>query len=467
MRDEALRMRIVVCIVLAAPSLMTVPGASAATYSVRADGLGDFPTIQAAVDFAQPADVIQLTDGIFTGPGNRDIDFSGKAIAVTSASGDPATCVIDCEGSEAERHCGVVFHSGEGPDARLTSVGIRNGYAQSTGGGIRCSSSSSPTITNCVVSGCLAEYSGGALYIIDSAPTVSGCTFEYNSAPQYGGGVYCSGGEALVFERCAFVGNAAGAGGGGLACHLGAAPASVTAVSCLFEGNHAYGGGGMSILGGSLELEDCVLRGNVAEVNGGVEESSEAFACRGCLFIDNAASGGAAALGCADGAVEISDCVLAGNHSQEGSSIRVTRCVATMTGCSIVGNRTAVSDAALHCYDSEEVTIEATLIVGSAGGAVLCGGCAATLVCCDVFGNASGNWTGCIADQLGQGGNLSVDPQFCSESPSEDENWSIQCDSPCAPAQSACGLIGAVDVGCGSAPVEQCTWGGVKLLFTR
>jgi hypothetical protein len=90
-----------------------------------------------------------------------------------------------------------------------------------------------------------------------------------------------------------------------------------------------------------------------------------------------------------------------------------------------------------------------------------------TLTGSDIYGNTGGDWKGCIAGQLGVDGNICLDPQFCSENPSEDENWSIQSDSPCAPEQSGCGLIGAWGVECGTVDAEDRTWGGVKLLFTR
>jgi hypothetical protein len=90
-----------------------------------------------------------------------------------------------------------------------------------------------------------------------------------------------------------------------------------------------------------------------------------------------------------------------------------------------------------------------------------------TIDCCDIFGNAGGDWVDCLADQLGRNGNVCVDPQFCSEAPSEDENWSLQSDSPCAPAQSGCGLIGAREVGCGTVEADEMSWGKLKSLFHR
>ena len=42
-------------------------GAAAETYVVTPDGTGDFPTIQTAIDAAGDGDIIELTDGTFTG----------------------------------------------------------------------------------------------------------------------------------------------------------------------------------------------------------------------------------------------------------------------------------------------------------------------------------------------------------------------------------------------------------------
>jgi predicted outer membrane repeat protein len=435
----------------------------AGTCVVAPNGSGDFSTIQAAINAARAGDVIELTDGVFAGTGNRDLDFLGKAITVRSMNGDPATCVIDCGGSEAERHRGFVFRSAEGPTAHLTGVGIRDGYAQTDGGGIQCREHSSPTITNCRIVDCVAGYWGGGLAIVDSSPVVSDCTFEGNSAPEYGGGAYCSGLVSVTFDGCVFRDNTARVSGGGLTCGVG----TISAHDCVFENNHAdFGGGGIASMLGSLLLEDCTLRGNSAQTGGGVGDNSETFTCKRCLFVNNVASAGAGALGCNGGTVRMEDCTMGGNQSSNGSSIDLAACVATVTGCTIAENATAPNGAAIHCSGSQSSAFASTLIVGTTGGrALLCNGGDPTLDCCDIFGNAGGDWIDCIESQLGQDGNISLTPQFCSPAPNEDENWSLQSDSPCAPEQSGCGLIGAWDVGCRTTPVENRTWGGVKLLF--
>jgi hypothetical protein len=67
--------------------------------------------------------------------------------------------------------------------------------------------------------------------------------------------------------------------------------------------------------------------------------------------------------------------------------------------------------------------------------------------CADIWGNGS-DWTGLIADQVGQDGNFSADPIFCPEGTSEFA-YALVTISPCAPANSlGCGLVGARAVGC-------------------
>ena len=58
--------------------------AVADTYTVSPDGLGDYPTIQTAVDDAGDGDVIELTDGTFTGDGNRDVVVPAVNLTIRS-----------------------------------------------------------------------------------------------------------------------------------------------------------------------------------------------------------------------------------------------------------------------------------------------------------------------------------------------------------------------------------------------
>ena len=160
--------------------------ASGADYFVNAEGSGDFLTIQAAVDSVSDGDNIFLSDGTYTGDGNRDIVVPSKEIAIAALSGDPTACVIDCEGSDRAEHRAFHFTATGGPgDPQLYGIGIRNGYMESSGGGMWVEGAS-PVISYCVVQDCVADENfakGGGLYVSDQgSPSVIGSTFTGNSA---------------------------------------------------------------------------------------------------------------------------------------------------------------------------------------------------------------------------------------------------------------------------------------------
>ena len=65
-----------------------------------------------------------VADGTYTGIGNKNIDYNGKAITVRSGE-RPETCIIDCE----DEGRGFHFHNLEPADAVLDGVTVRRGYA--------------------------------------------------------------------------------------------------------------------------------------------------------------------------------------------------------------------------------------------------------------------------------------------------------------------------------------------------
>ncbi len=367
-------------------------GCAATVYRVNAQGTGDFPTIGAAVQVAPEGALIELEDGTYTGNGNRDIFLQGRRVILRSRSGDPHRCILDCEGSETAQHRGFYFQRGETRETVLEGITVRGGYYYS-GAGIRCNFSSSPTIKNCRLVDCGSPHAGGGLHCTTSDPAVLGCALD-NNWSDYGGGV-------ISF--------------------FGARP---TLTDCVISNNWA-----LSRAGGASSSEcaptyiRCTFSGNSAPVAGGVFSTDDEVRFRDCLFVGNEASQGGGALYCRDALL------------------------CSVTGSTFSGNG-AADGSGLYCENSTPGLMRTILAFGTQGAAVHCAGGQPILLCCDVYGNAGGDWVGCIAEQYGVEGNISADPLFC-----DDLNpllpYLLQGASPCAAENNpSCGQIGAFPIGC-------------------
>jgi hypothetical protein len=246
----------------------------------------DFPTIQAAIDDAHNGDTVIVAPGRYTGPGNRDIDFKGKAITVRSENG-LKNCIIDCNGTENEPHRGFIFRLSKDVNAVLDGFTITNGYA-TQGGGIFCYTS--PTIINCIIRGNKSKDSGGGMYNDYSSPTLKGCTFSGNSANN-GGGMYNDWGSSPTVEDCIFSGNSAQYSGGGIYNDI----SSPMVKDCTFSGNSAYYGGGISNYHRSSPIvTNCTFTTNRAHYGGGMYNYGSTPTVTNCTIADNFASKGPA-----------------------------------------------------------------------------------------------------------------------------------------------------------------------------
>ena len=404
-------------------SLVLIGGAlpsSATTCVVRPDGTGDFPTIQEAINHVLSGDTIELTDGVFSGNGNRDLDYLGKAIVIRSSSGNPDQCILDCEGSESAPHRGVWFDAGEGANSILQGVTIRNGVAagQSApavlGGAVLITNNSRPTLIDVVFSDNSAR-SGGAIGILQGGGGFTRCRFIRNIGWWgTGGGVWGRSCTAMV-DDCVFVSNRSHQAGGGAT--FSSSP-DVTVRRCWFERNQVdwgYGAGLDFWWDTTGRVEDCSFWGN---------------------FSDDSSSYGA------------------GFHG--------TRCTAVVHGCTFVGNR-AGAGSAIGVESTAGIMVENSLLALNLGSpAVHCHDGTPELSCSDIFGNTGGDWVGCIAAQNGMDGNISADPLLCDAA---NGDLRLHGDSPCAPEHSpaGCGLIGAQPVACGATAIEPTTWGAIKV----
>jgi hypothetical protein len=420
-------------------------------------------------------------------------------ITLRSETGRADCATLDAESQGRSIYCRPV-HIGDhpGPEGSTLIEGFTltgghwPGYwLDFYGGGIylsRCS----PTIRYCDFIGDSAVIGGGAFCDSASSPMFEYCNFSADSG-QMGGGLHCSSSSPTV-ANCTFVGNG-GAYGGGMACGDGSSP---TLVGCSFSENWAYGGGGMhSTDGASPTLIDCTFRGNEAYVGGGVEcylASSPRFI--GCSFFENVAHVGGgvydisssptftactftANLGITDaGGIScghysspvLAGCLFSRNRASYmgGGAFFYGTSPSSITSCTFAENFAGTLGGCMRISNSHSILVGCVIANTSSGAAVSCDATASVASSCsDVFGNAWGDWVGCLAGQGGVDGNFSADPLFCNAAAGD---FTLRSDSPCLPGQHPdgydCGLIGAFGEGCaGPTAVEQTTWGGIKAMW--
>jgi len=347
--------------------VLTIAAAcQARTITVNADGTGDYPTVQAAVDDANDGDEVVLLPGTYTGDGNRDIDYLGKSITVRGTDpNDPnivAATIIDCNGSESEEHRGFILTNRMAWSAPvLEGLTIINGWSDFSGGAILCAGGR-PTIKKCHIRNNNAYYGGGIGFGYDytagSVTTVSECIIADNIAASGGGiGSFYSPSHfepsKLRITHCTITGNSAWGlvvgGGGGINC----SGFNAKILYCTISNNSAaYGGGILCSTDGWLVpqcvIAGCVLTGNSATYRHG---GGGAIACRlytglvmitHCDIINNSSAGdgaGIAAGGYSSGMVGISDCnVVSNSAAQCGGGISSSSLAANIERCSIINN---------------------------------------------------------------------------------------------------------------------------------
>ena len=221
-----------------------------------------FDAIQQAIDAAVSGDTVIILRGTYSGDGNRDLDFKGKAITVRSEDpNDPNFVIIECGGTADNPHRGFEFHQYETPSSVLDGLTITGGYHE-RGGGMYCGDGARPTVTHCTFRGNSAIL-GGGLYN-DSSPKLTNCLFSNNSADGGGGAIHNNMSATATLTNCLFIENAAATCGGAIRNSNGA---GATLTNCTFFANSAANGralactpdDGGSQAAGALEVTNCIL----------------------------------------------------------------------------------------------------------------------------------------------------------------------------------------------------------------
>jgi predicted outer membrane repeat protein len=312
--------------------------------TVDDDGPADFNNIQAAIDDANDGDTIIVKPGTYTGPGNYDLDFKGKAITVQSENG-PENCIIDCNATYEDPHRGFYFHNAETQNSILSGFTITNGRAgdgggiyclhsnplitncvitdchapgSSYGGGGICCYQCSPLITNCLVSSCtgsgsgtLGSTGGGGISCYQSNPLITDCDVVNCSTRDRGGGIYCQESSPLI-TNCRIIACTASLGGG-----VYASLGHPQLRDCTLIANDATDyGGAISIASGTyMTIDNCIISANTVDHVGGAIYSSRILelAVNNTLFTGNKSADRGGALYCRGGDILLTNCTLSGN----------------------------------------------------------------------------------------------------------------------------------------------------------
>ncbi len=354
------------------------------------DGSVDNPmiSIQDAIDVASGCVVVQ--------PGTyaETIDFLGKDLLVSSTGGSGETVIDATSIGDAV----VTFAAGETAAAELRGFTLKGGE-----GHLETTSTSSSCGSSATCTSYYYTYCGGGVYLDGTSPTLADVVITDNQLPL----------------------------------------ASVTT-----SGNDTYTtssyGGGMCLMGSTLDLTDVEISLNFADQGGGiyVDSASSLTLTRAQLLNNDAVDGGALSTA---GALIFNNVISAFNTATAdgagmlataGNLVVLNTVFAGESGTSVYlsGSSAAIVRSSI-LYDSTEYGVEVD------SGAVWSGSYN------NVYGNSYGNYSG-TPDTTGSNGNLSTDPMFAAYSDDGDHTndiFSLSVGSPMIDAGNPTGAYEDVD----------------------
>ena len=291
------------------------------------------------------------------------------------------------ENNRSQLDGAAIYCDGASPSIVDGTVIVDNEAENGDGGGIYCSPSSAPTITDSTIENNMAKR-GGGVFCLEASPTISQCTITGNEGVIYGGGI-------CLFQSSPDI--------------------TGSTISNNFTTTRGFQGGGIyCCFYSSPTVEETDIIDNTSDFGGGVaitEMSSPTFT--NCNISGNYADFGAGGVDCISSSPTFTNCVVSNNTAAGeggdgwGGGMRISDGDPALTNCSIWGNETEGSGGALmiHNTDSESppILVNCTLWDNEAtghGGGIYALFASAVLTNCTLWGNDAGT------DGGGEGGGI-------------------------------------------------------------
>ena len=377
---------------------LLLPAAGAATPNVPSI---DYPTIQSALDAAWDGDTVLVADGTYSGAGNRDLDFDGLDIILTSVSG-PGSTTIDCGGSSGDPHRAFYFHKLESEDAVVSGFTIRNGYATAALvdgalGGAFYIDLSSPTISGNTITDCTAD-NGGAIFCVDSDAVITGNTITGNTAIADGGGLY----SLLSYDTITgnTISNNSAGRGAGIAEYFSDPTISDNDI---FGNDADEDGGGIHCLGGGLLSLPIIgenrLWDNTAAVNGGgIYAENVGPWLSANVISNNSATERGGGLYLEGQTPFVTDNTICANAALFGGGVRCIDSDPILARNTICGNTCTKKGAGVYLLSGSDARIHGNNICGNVaaedGGGIFSAVSAPTITGNTIYGNEASTGAG-------------------------------------------------------------------------